>query len=379
MGEAQALRAALRAGAGPRAAGLALLASLTLALRGEPAVAAGQGETGAGHAVLLAADCRRDPPACGAVRAAVERLGALPRRHSLVVVPPGAAAGPEAPGGQSALALLDVVSATTAGVRLARAAADGASAVTPAWLVHASLRAASAAGVQPSVEPSRPGWGQLLARATLPVGPSAADRALAAGIPAVRLAVPEGETGALWVSAVVRRLDELGGRPRAEAEYLTAAGRVWTRRSLYWIGGALWAALVLARRPGAWRRTADATRRRRGGRYLLGLPFRFAFLLALLWAPSLALPLLGPAALAALWSGGGVRWRIAGRIVAYAPAVLFGLGLAAAVVTGEAVPRRPGAAAWLVALALLAWELQARRPAPATGPSTRRGASRGRP
>jgi hypothetical protein len=327
---------------------------------------------------VVTANCRRDEGACAAVRSAIEQLELVPRRHEVVFVAAAAPAGgllaAGAPG--RILALVEVAADSPAPegaraerggarIRLARSAAPGTAAVTPAWLVHAALRAAGAAGLDPVLEASPLGWGQLLARSSLPVRPSASDRALAGGIPAVRLVVPEGEAGSRWVGAVARRLDELAGQPPSDVEFLEAGGRVWTRRSLYWLGGALWVALVLAGRSGAWRRSDEAERRQRGRRYLRGLPFRVAFLLALVWTPALAVPLLGPAALATLWRRGGVRRRIGSRVLAWAPVVLLVVGLGVALATGEAVARRPGAAAALVILGLLAWELQARRPTPA--------------
>ena len=333
--------------------------------------------------VVLVADCALDAIACAAARTAIEGLSTIPRRRPVVFEPHGTGASATTGAGR-ALAVVEVTAqlpdpdggskggaegGSPGGVRrttrieLARCSRRGAPGVTPAWLVHAALEAGRAAGVAPRVATGASGSGQLVARVSLAARPSAADRALEAGVPAVRLALPESD-GALWLSAVVRRLDALEDRPAAGDQYLVVGRSVWTRRGLYWLGGVLWAALVVAGRPGPWRRSATADRHLRGRRYLRGLPFRLLFLASLLWSPALALPLLGPAALCALGTGGSASRRAVRRVIACTPAILLALAVAASLAAGEAKARRPGPSALLIAAALVAWEVQVRRPAP---------------
>ncbi|HWM94637.1 MAG TPA: M28 family metallopeptidase [Thermoanaerobaculia bacterium] len=100
------------------------------------------------------------------------------------------------------------------------------------------------------------------------------------------------------VTAAVRRMDRLAGRPIPEDEYLALFGRVWLRRDIYWMGLALWLLLLFRGRPGRWRFDSAEERTREGWRYAPGFAFRWLFLAALFLAPVLAV-LLFPAALLA--------------------------------------------------------------------------------
>jgi hypothetical protein len=340
-----------------------------------PVLAAERAAPGLGLTVVLVADCAADPEACATMRAALAQLEKVPRRHRALAAPGtrALAAALEDLGAPGVLGVLEIASAgpagaarspegsppagARAGLELARGA--GRRELTPAWLVDAVLRAGATTGLAPVVEPATAPWGQLVARLSRPAVPAAADAALAAGVPAIRLLVPPGRDAAAWVGATVRRLEGLGERPRPETEYFALSGRVWTRPALYWLGGPLWVALVIAGRPGVWRRTTAERRRRRGRRYLRALPLRVLFLAALLWSPVLALSLLGPAAATALWSGGAVAWRVVRRVLALAPPALLLAATGAAVTSGDLLLRRPGPTALLFALALAARELHA--------------------
>jgi hypothetical protein len=236
-----------------------------------PVLAAERAAPGLGLTVVLVADCAADPEACATMRAALAQLEKVPRRHRALAAPGtrALAAALEDLGAPGVLGVLEIASAAPAGaarspegsppagaragLELARGA--GRRELTPAWLVDAVLRAGATTGLAPVVEPATAPWGQLVARLSRPAVPAAADAALAAGVPAIRLLVPPGRDAAAWVGATVRRLEGLGERPRPETEYFALSGRVWTRPALYWLGGPLWVALVIAGRPGVWRRT----------------------------------------------------------------------------------------------------------------------------
>jgi len=200
--------------------------------------------------------------------------------------------------------------------------AQAAELVSPGWLVHALLRAGATVGLGVDVVDGRSSWiGQLVARSTrrLPAGP--ADRALALGVPSLRLLLPDlfsvgaaGDDASLLTAALVRRLDGLDGRPVWEDEFLVAAGRVWLRRDLYWLGLALWLLLY-------WR-----------GRGLPGREFRWLFLVAWLVVPVFAAVLLTVPAAVAAWRPGGRRWI---GLVGLVPAALFGLRLIAVLLDGH--------------------------------------------
>lgn len=343
-----------------RSARGAAILGLWIGLAGaSAAVPAAAADPDAG-AVVLVADCEGGSTACSATVAALERLADVPRRHAAVLVDDLDAV--EIAGGRVPLAVIEVVSAAgPQGARgnaleLARARGHG-EAVSPDWLVAAAVRAAEAAGGARDLEPRLPGAEQILARATLPPTPTVADRALASGVAALRFRVRPGDGAPIWIAATVRRIDVLAGPPRADAQYLVASGRVWGRRSLYWLLGALWAALVVVGRPGRWRRSSAEGRRRRGEHYLRGLPFRVLFLATALWAPAPALPLLVPAALVTFVPAGGARRRIARRLAVYGPTAVLLVATALSTVSGAARLRAPGPTALLVVLSLAAWEL----------------------
>jgi hypothetical protein len=239
----------------------------------------------------------------------------------------------------------------------------------PGWLVHAALRGGEAVGF-PFAFLDRRGSlpAQLLLRLAEPAHGGDATALLAAGIPALTLTEVcpshpdpryhraedgpgrlEASALARWTeatAAVVRRLDHLEGRPIPEDSYLVLAGRVWLRRDFYWIGFALWAALVVQ---GYRRRTAG---RARPGGFL----FRLLFLAAVLVVPALALPLLMPAGLLTLFPPPTFRRRLLWAALGLAPAAALAGGLAVAawhdLTLGWALGWLPAA---LLAATLAAW------------------------
>jgi hypothetical protein len=156
-----------------------------------------------------------------------------------------------------------------------------------------------------------------------------------AGDVAVRLSAVALERWVLRVTASVRRLDAMSGRPRDDDQYLVAFGRVWSRRELYWYGLAVWVVLVFVGMPGRWRATGSGERQRRGRDYLPGLAMRVLLLGCILMLPVFTVVLLIPAALVAVIP---TRWRPAPRFaiaIAVAPALLTLVGLAVLTARGQ--------------------------------------------
>jgi hypothetical protein len=270
--------------------------------------------------------------------------------------------------------------------------ADGAASRTPAWLVHAGLKAGAAVGFPFQVDDHIASLrAQILTRtASLPWSSDALPL-LEAGIPSIVLTdfsalhpydamhTPgdvlervDGERLERWVlatAAMVRRLDALEGRPRWEEQYLAFGGRVWIHRDLLWIGFLLWIAMVLRGRPGRWAGARGDERRARGRSYLPGYLFRVAFLLAAFLMPALAAPLLYPLAPLAMIPARSTAARVGLAALACLPAVVW-LGLLA--VTGwlglsSGFALSPGSVAILVAtLTTFGWQLWT-RPAPHPG------------
>jgi hypothetical protein len=267
---------------------------------------------------------------------------------------------------------------------------------TPAWLVHAGLKAGAAVGfpfrVDDHLAPIR---AQILTRTARVPWSSDAVVLLEAGIPSMVLTdfsalhpydamhTADDVSGrvdrdrlARWVlatAAMVRRVDALEGRPRWEEEYLAFGGRVWIRRDLLWIGLALWVVLVLRGRPGRWAGARGAERRARGRSYLPGYLFRVAFLVAAIMTPALAAPLLYPLAPLGMITPRSTATRIAIAALACLPAAGW-LGLVAVaswlgLASGFAVA--PAKVAVLaVTLGAFAWQLWTR---PTPGPAAAAG------
>jgi hypothetical protein len=256
---------------------------------------------------------------------------------------------------------------------------------TPGWLVDAALAGGRSAGWPLHVaDPRRPLAMQLLLRGTRVRFGADSGAFLERGIPAVTLSdssffamdpayhKPVDRAGRLdagrleaWtraVAATVRRLDGLEGRPRPDDEYLVLAGRVWSRWALAGIGLALAALLVVRYRfPPGW-------------------PFPVLLAAACLIAPTLALPLLAPAALLAFVRPGrpaGFRggWRALWTFLGLLPLVLYVLLLAGAWVVGLSAWKSGYQESWtgavLVVAALGVWALTPRAPAAAAAPPDR--------
>ena len=303
---------------------------------------------------------------CAVVLAAAAGLADLPRRHTLrVVLFDGEEEGLAGSAAWSAsldddqrrsiLAMInvDLVGWNPSSSGVARLALSGGGArlrLPSAWLVHAVVRGAAVIGEPIGVATSR--WapiGQLHARAFQPIHRTDADPVALSGVPALTLTeadpfsrYPERHTerdtaarlDALaterWVgrlTAVVRRLDVLAGRPRDDDQYLAVATRVLSRRDLYWINLVVWIALVFLGLPGRWRGERSSVRSRRGRSYLPGFTQRLLYLAAILMLPVFSTLLLLPAALvSAVRSRTGLPSRV-GLAIALLPLALLVVAL----------------------------------------------------
>lgn len=231
-------------------------------------------------------------------------------------------------------------------------------ALTPAWLVHAVLTATEG-GDRPlsMIDPWFSVLGQLVMRSGRSRFIADSDSLLAAGIPSVllsdasfssfdpayhqpgdraeRLDRRRLEEWSRALAATVRRLDGLAGRPADDDVYLVALGRVWHRRTLYWIGFVVWALLVWRGVPGGWRGARPAERRRQGREYFPGFLFRMLLLVSILARPVFATVLLLPAGLMGAFGPWTQRSRSTSVIVSWLPTALFALALIVAQVGGR--------------------------------------------
>lgn len=268
-------------------------------------------------------------------------------------------------------------------------------ALTPAWLVHAVL-SATGSGERPLAvtDPRFSLLGQLIMRASTTEFLADSDSLLAAGIPSVLLsdasfssfypAYHRHEDRAerldrlrlsQWsraLTATVRRLDGLSGRPSGDDAYVVALGRVWHRRALYWAGFAVWALLVWRGIPGSWRGSGPRERRRQGSHYLPGFLFRLLLLVSLLSTPVFATVLLLPAGLTGILKPVTERMKRISVLVGWLPSATFVLALFAAQLGGWV---KVGAALWLPAALVTAtlasftfWMLSGRATPPDASP-----------
>lgn len=352
---------------------------------------------------------RSDARASAVVLAALSELAAIPRHHTVRLLllessGTGRAIAERWIGSLSSpdrarlLAVLDLDGIGDSAisedggagiVRLAPLEVEGAAAfrMTPAWLVHAVLAAGRAVGEPLTVAAKRFSLpAQLLARSASSCEATTADAFLAAGIPAMSLggsglwAAAAGRSEAesalgtavvrarmsAWrsrLTALVRRLDALAGRPRPDTEYLAWLGRVWSRRDLYWAGLAVWVVLVVTGLPGAWRDRTGEERAALGRRYLPGFAARGLLLLTILALPVLSLFLLLPAAvvwIAASWTA--VPSRLAVGLAVF-PWAAWAAGTAWLLATDRARGLALGAVALSllgVALGAIVWSLSRR-------------------
>jgi hypothetical protein len=236
-------------------------------------------------------------------------------------------------------------------------AGDDRWALTPAWLVHAVLAATRGSDRPLSVtDPWFSVFGQLTMRSSRVLFAADSDSLLAAGIPSVLLSDasfssfdPEyhrpGDRAerldrnrlGQWsraLAATVRRLDGLAGRPADDDVYLVALGRVWHRRTLYWVGFVVWALLVWRGVPGGWRGTRPAERRRQGREYFPGFLFRMLLLVSILSIPVFATILLLPAGLMGAIGPRTERSRYTCVLLSWVPIAILALALAAAQLGG---------------------------------------------
>jgi hypothetical protein len=231
-----------------------------------------------------------------------------------------------------------------------RSKPGGKRVLAPAWLVHFVQRGGAAVGWRFSVADNRfPLLAQLVSRSVDARFGADADSLLARGIPALTVSDssllvldpayhgPSDVSGRLaaarldhWVQAVtasVRRLDGLAGRPLPEDRYLSAFGRVWARRDLLWTGFLVWALLVFRGLPGRWRGASTEEHRRQQRRYLPGFAFRLLLLFAIFLAPVYSVLLL-PAALLALFPPRRVLARVLWILLGLLPLFAFLAALA---------------------------------------------------
>ncbi|HEV8581120.1 MAG TPA: M28 family peptidase [Thermoanaerobaculia bacterium] len=251
----------------------------------------------------------------------------------------------------------------------------------PGWLVHAVLRSGEAVGWPFAVADNRfPLLAQLVSRsARMPYG-SDSQSFLGQGVPsltlsdssllvedpayhrstdtAARLDARRLDRWAQAVTAAVRRLDSLAGRPRPEDQYLVLFGRVWHRRDLMWAGFLLWVLLVFRGRPGRWRGGSAAEHGRQMRGYLPGFLFRLLLLLAIFLAPVFSVLLLPAAALALVpprpdWAR--ILWIVAGLLPVAAFLVSSGLAIGGRIVSLQGGFLGGPAAALLIPAALLTY------------------------
>lgn len=236
-------------------------------------------------------------------------------------------------------------------------AGDKGWALTPAWLVHAVL-AATKGSDRPLmvVDPWLSVLGQLTMRSSRVLFAADSDSLLEAGIPSVLLSdaslssfdpeyhQPGDRAERLdrirlgqWsraLAATVRRLDGLAGRPADDDVYLVVWGRVWHRRTLYWVGFVVWALLVSRGVPGGWRGTRPAERRRQGREYFPGFLFRMLLLVSVLAKPVFATVLLLPAGLFGALRPQNERSRNVCVLLSWLPTAVLALTLVAAQLGG---------------------------------------------
>lgn len=351
-----------------------------------------------------------DAAGCAVVLAAVSRLSAVPRHHTVRVVlfdgeerqlVGSRAWMDELPADRRRQVLgalnVDLIGwnpAAPGAVRIALSGDSSRRRLAPGWLVHAVVRGSRAIDSPVAVASSRLSLAaQLVGRAFLPTFLTDAEAMSAGGIPAVTLSEADLlvddrfrhteldraerlDAVALdrWtdrLSATVRRLDALAGRPRDDDQYLAALGRVFSRRDLYWINLAVWMALVFVGLPGRWRAQDRGERQRRGRAYLPGFTLRLLFLASILMLPVFTTLLVLPAALVSLVPvryRRGATWMVALATLPWAALVSVLTYLAFAGRLGTLALGLPAAALLLASFGSITWVLGT------SGRSTSRGA-----
>jgi hypothetical protein len=232
---------------------------------------------------------------------------------------------------------------------------DGDWTLAPAWLVHFLLRSGDAVGWRYGMSDAQaPFLAQLVLRAARVRLGADANAFTAEGIPAVsvsdssllrmdpayhrptdtpaRLDPARMEAWTTAVTAAVRRMDRLAGRPVQDDEFLVLFNRVWSRRDLYWLGIGLWLLLAFRGRPRGARFATAEERSRAWRRHLPGVLFRALFLAAVLLSPVLSV-LLFPVGLLAAFPPKKTWARISAVVLGLLPLLIFGgaLGVAFAI------------------------------------------------
>ncbi len=217
--------------------------------------------------------------------------------------------------------------------------------LAPAWLVHFLLRSGDAVGWHYGMSDAQaPFLAQLVLRTARVKLGADANAFTAQGIPAIsvsdssllrmdpafhrptdtaeRLDPARMEAWTTAVTAAVRRMDRLSGRPVQDDEFLVLFNRVWIRRDLYWMGIGLWLILAFRGRPrGAKFETAEE-RSRAWRRHLPGVLFRALFLAAVLLSPVLSV-LLFPLGLLAAFPPKRTWVRISAIVLGLLPLLIF--------------------------------------------------------
>lgn len=259
--------------------------------------------------------------------------------------------------------------------------------LSPAWLVHFLLRSGEAVGWEYDMSDAQaPFLAQLVLRTARVRLGADANSFTAQGIPAIsvsdssllrmdpafhrptdtpaRLDAARMEAWTIAVTAAVRRMDRLAGRPVQDDEFLVLFDRVWIRRDLYWAGIGLWLLLAFRGRPRGARFETSAERSRAWRRHLPGVLFRALFLAAVLLSPVLSV-LLFPAGLLAAFPPKRTWARISGIVLGLLPLLIFAgaLGVAFAIdLASTEAGLQWGTLAPVLATAVVFAVLVARRP-----------------
>lgn len=259
--------------------------------------------------------------------------------------------------------------------------------LAPAWLVHFLLRSGDAVDWHYGMSDAQaPFLAQLVLRTARVRLGADANAFTAQGIPAVslsdssllrmdpayhkpadtaeRLDPKRMESWTTAVTAAVRRMDGLSGRPVQDDEFLVLFDRVWIRRDLYWLGIGLWLILAFRGRPRGARFVSAEERSRAWRRHLPGVLFRALFLAAVLLSPVLSV-LLFPAGLLAAFPPKRPRVRMAAIVLGLLPLLIFAGALRVAFAIGMASTRAGlqwGTLAPVLATAVVFAILMARRP-----------------
>lgn len=259
--------------------------------------------------------------------------------------------------------------------------------LAPAWLAHFLLRSGDAVAWPYDMSDAQaPFLAQLVLRTARVRLGADANAFTARGIPAISVSdssllrmdpayhkstdIPsrldpgrlEGWTTA--VTAAVRRMDRLAGRPIQDDEYLVLFNRVWIRRDLYWAGIGVWLLMAWRGRPRGARFATGEERSRAWRRHLPGVLFRALFLASVLLEPVFSV-LLFPAGLLAAFPPKRTWARASAVVVGLLPLLIYAAALQVAFTIGLASTKAGlqwGTLAPVLATAVVFAILMARRP-----------------